>query len=138
MSRVKFNTYAGSWSRCMDKCPKYNRAAAPSFHDQEIFPPVVCYKYFCVLQAGMEEILNWDYNTFIDPNTTTIYEDVEGQAFWIPYRFHAVCIFSVIFIFILIVTLRQKDHGKTTTLARKDSLMEPSVSSAVTRLRTAH
>ena len=95
------------------------------------------YKYFCVLQAGMEEILNWDYNTFIDPNTTTIYEDVEGQAFWIPYRFHSVCIFSIIFIFILIVTLRQKDHGKTTILARKGSLLEPSVSSAVTRLRTA-
>ena len=27
--------------RCMDKCPKYNREAAPSFHDQEFLPPVV-------------------------------------------------------------------------------------------------
>ena len=33
-SRVKFNDYAGFWTECMERCPKYNRAMVTSFHDQ--------------------------------------------------------------------------------------------------------
>ena len=70
MSRVKFNTYAFEWSKCMETCPKYNKAQVPSFSDQQ----------------KMEELVRWMYHTTTDADTDTLWPDTLGRAFWIPFR----------------------------------------------------
>ena len=51
MSRIMFNTHAPDWLQCMNQCPKYNRAKAPSFINKE----------------EMEDLATWAINTTIDP-----------------------------------------------------------------------
>ena len=48
-----FNVRAGDWSKCMNKCPKYNRAKVPFFTDKKEF----------------DELMMWTYNTTTDPNS---------------------------------------------------------------------
>ena len=69
-ARIKFNTYAFEWSKCMETCPKYNRALAPTFNDQK----------------ELEELIKWTYNVTTDPITNTFYEDGFGRAIWLPFR----------------------------------------------------
>ena len=71
LSRIKFNTQEFEWSKCMDTCPKYNRAMVPSFSDDE----------------ELEELLQWISDTTIDPVTGTLYPDALMESIWIPYRF---------------------------------------------------
>ena len=71
LSGVKFNTQEFEWSKCMDTCPKYNRARVPSFTDQE----------------ELEELLQWISDIAIDPASGTTYADAYTPAIWIPYRF---------------------------------------------------
>ena len=46
-----FNTHAPDWLQCMDQCPKYNGAKAPSFSNKE----------------EMVDLATWAINTTIDP-----------------------------------------------------------------------
>ena len=70
-SRIKFNTFALEWSKCMEMCPKYNRAQVPSFTDQ----------------TEMEELISWALETTTDPDTNLIYPDGFSQSFWVPFRY---------------------------------------------------
>ena len=51
MSRIMFNTHAPDWLQCMDQCPKYNGAKAPSFSNKQ----------------EMVDLATWAINTTIDP-----------------------------------------------------------------------
>ena len=46
-----FNTHAPDWLQCMDQCPKYNGAKAPSFSNKQ----------------EMVDLATWASNTTIDP-----------------------------------------------------------------------
>ena len=87
-SRIKFNTYSLEWSKCMEMCPKYNRAQVPSFTDQ----------------AEMEELISWALETTTDPDTNLLYPDGFSKSFWVPFRYsshvmHQVhCILSLGFV----------------------------------------
>ena len=69
---MMFQVHAPDWSRCMDKCSKYNRAMAPSFTDQ----------------AGAEELMAWSVETTVDPESGSFYPDVLSDAIWIPFMFN--------------------------------------------------
>ena len=69
-AHVLFNTHGSDWFRCMEKCPMYNRALAPSFTSEE----------------EMAELRMWAYNTTTDPISKTHYEDSFGRSIWIPFR----------------------------------------------------
>ena len=70
VSRVQFNTHSPDWQQCMDKCWRYNRAQAPSFHGQE----------------ELDELLSWGRDTFIDPISGEGYPDAYSGYFWLPYK----------------------------------------------------
>ena len=73
MSRVMFTTGAKfvGWAECMDTCPKYNRAQAPSIASG----------------AGLQELVSWTHTTIRDPDTLELYPGVgRFQGLWLPYR----------------------------------------------------
>ena len=80
-SRIKFNTYSLEWSKCMEMCPKYNRAQVPSFTDQ----------------TEMEELISWALETTTDPDTNLIYPDGFSQSFWVPFRYKSMQQFRTFF-----------------------------------------
>ena len=82
MSRIKFNTIEFEWSKCMDTCPKYNRAIVPSFTNNE----------------ELEELLQWISDTTIDPASGTMYPDAYTISIWIPYRCGSVNFLKIIFL----------------------------------------
>ena len=77
-SRIKFNTYSLEWSKCMEMCPKYNRAQVPSFTDQ----------------TEMEELVGWALETTTNPDTNLIYPDGFSQSFWVPFRYETMLLQS--------------------------------------------
>ena len=73
MSRVMFTTGAKfvGWAECMDTCPKYNRARAPSIPSR----------------AALQELVSWTHSTIRDPDTMELYPGVgRFQGLWLPYR----------------------------------------------------
>lgn len=71
VSRVLFNTVETQAVRCMETCPKYNRARAPpSAPDKTAF----------------RELVDWTWSVTRDPDTLSIYEDVVSSSFWLSYR----------------------------------------------------
>ena len=104
-SRVLFNSQSPQWSQCMDTCPKYSGAKAPSFTDR----------------AQLDELIVWALNTTTDPASFTLYEDAIGRSFWIPFRFELLHTYLFRFIYgeCFIATLRRRDIGKVTTLAKR-------------------
>ena len=70
MSRVKFPTHTSEWVKCMEMCPKYERAIVPSF----------------TTKAEMDNLITWLYETTTDPISGTHYPDVIGKAMWLPFR----------------------------------------------------
>ena len=70
LSRIKFNTPEYEWSKCMDTCPKYNGAIVPSFTDKE----------------ELEELLQWIFDTTMDPATGILFPDAFTPTIWIPFR----------------------------------------------------
>ena len=78
-SRIKFNTFSLEWSKCMEMCPKYNRAQVPSFTDQ----------------TEMEKLISWALETTTDPDTNLIYPDGFSQSFWVPFRYETMLLQSI-------------------------------------------
>ena len=70
MSRIKFPTHAKEWTKCMEMCPKYQRAIVPFFTTQE----------------EMEELRSWLYKITTDPISGTNFPDVIGKPVWVPFR----------------------------------------------------
>ena len=70
LSKIMFNTQEFEWSKCMDTCPKYNRAMVPSFTNND----------------ELEELLQWISDTTTDPSSGTLYPDAYTRGIWIPYR----------------------------------------------------
>ena len=70
MSRVKFPTHTSEWVKCMEMCPKYERAIVPSF----------------TTKVEMDNLITWLYETTTDPISGTHYPDVIGKAMWLPFR----------------------------------------------------
>ena len=82
LSRVLFNSHM-SWTECLATCSKYTRATVTSFTDQ----------------GSMDSLITWAYNTTMDPVNNTLYPDVLGAAFWIPFRYTHLfkCLFDECF-----------------------------------------
>ena len=70
LSRLKFNTQEFEWSKCMETCPKYNRAMGVSFTSKD----------------EVEELIQWLLDTTTDPVTGSLYPDAYTPSIWIPYR----------------------------------------------------
>ena len=86
MSRVKFPTHTSEWVKCMEMCPKYERAIVPSF----------------TTRAEMDNLITWLYETTTDPTSGTHYPDVIGKAIWLPFR-EVINIFTQKFKFIILL-----------------------------------
>ena len=92
MSRVMFTTGTKfvSWAECMNTCPKYNRAQAPSIASR----------------AGLQELVSWTHTTIRDPDTRELYPGVgRFQGLWLPYRYLVLTKYFL-FIFVLLHLLQ--------------------------------
>ena len=84
LNRIKFNTQEFEWSRCMDTCPKYNRAMVPSFTNKE----------------ELEELLQWVADIAIDPASGAVYSDAYTPSIWIPFRCDSSFLNSIFYTFL--------------------------------------
>ena len=81
--RILFNNVAVSWEKCMQTCPKYREAQAPTFTDSE----------------GLNDLVQWAFNTTRDPETLVDYSEVTSASFWIPFRYEHHLFLSSFIIF---------------------------------------
>ena len=75
-SRVMFSANAPSWSTCMDKCPMYSQARAPSYSTQE----------------ELGDLIRWALATSVDKvalatGTRAHYSAFPSWFFWVAYRY---------------------------------------------------
>ena len=70
MTRVMFNMPVTHWTKCMAMCPKYRRAALPSFQSQE----------------ELQELMAWARGATVDPVTQQYLPECRGGMFWLPFR----------------------------------------------------
>ena len=70
VTRVMFNMPVTHWTRCMVMCPKYRRAALPSFQSQE----------------ELQELMAWARGATVDPVTQQYLPECRGGMFWLPFR----------------------------------------------------
>ena len=54
----------------MDTCPKYNRAMVSTFTDKE----------------ELEGLIQWLFDTTIDPASGNLYPDAFTPLIWLPFR----------------------------------------------------